>query len=65
MRKIIPPRSDVSPRWYEYYPGITSEIFFHRTQFIPPGLYAKALIRRLIFYRDIYVSGKVYKNGAT
>ena len=65
MRKIVPPRWDVSPKWDEYHPGFTWEIIFQRTRPTPPSLYAEALIRRRIFYREIYLCGKVYKNGAT
>ena len=62
IRKIVPTRRDVSPRLDEYYPRFIWENFFQRTQPIPHSLYAKALIRRLIFCREICFSGKIYKN---
>ena len=44
-------------------PGLHDN-FSYRTCPIPPSLLAKALIRNLLYW-EIYLSEKVYKNGAS
>ena len=43
----------------------TRKFFSPNTQPIPLNLHAAALMHRLIFYGEIYLSEKYYKNGVT